>query len=99
MLLTGKARAPCFRSAAIAGLNQRGVSQALTGTALPVARTQGAASASESSTAAIAGAGRLLSSWPGRRIAVMASSPSFHHHHAGIRGSPVASYGASSALS
>jgi hypothetical protein len=33
---TGKARAPCFRSkAAIAGLNQRGVSQALTGIALP----------------------------------------------------------------
>ena len=33
---TGKARAPCFGSkAAIAGLNQTGVSQALTETALP----------------------------------------------------------------
>ena len=38
---TGKARAPCFGSkAAIAGLNQRGVSQALTETALPAFKSE-----------------------------------------------------------
>jgi hypothetical protein len=60
---TGKARAPCFESkAAIAELNQRGVSQVLTETALPVfkgARSRRRNRQSESVTSVAARAGCL----------------------------------------
>jgi hypothetical protein len=97
----GKARAPCFRSkAAIAGLNQRGVSQALTGTALPVRVHASRAPRSPKRVGdkpLLPAPVVFLSSRPGRNIVVMASSPNFHHHHAGNSRKPRRPpYGASS---
>src|SRR5262249_50986031 len=76
---TSKAGAPCFGSkAAIAGLNQRGVSQALTERRRPRsrARVQGAATAKRVSNEPVLPAPVVfLCSRPGRKIAMMESSP------------------------